>query len=205
MIAAYNKEHVGDVLLVQLTTEEVVTPSVERVGDVALIKEKTTGEVKGFNLFNASKYVELNVNGNVEVTEELVQKIQSALNKNNVEVTINVDLSPKFVVGYVEEKEKHPNADKLSVCKVNVGDEVLQIVCGAPNVEAGQKVVVAKIGAVMPSGMVIKPSQLRGVDSYGMICSARELAIPNAPQEKGILVLEEDAEIGSAFQIPSTL
>jgi len=205
MIAAYNKEHVGDVLLVQLTTEEVVTPSVERIGDVALIKEKTTGEVKGFNLFNASKYVELNVNGNVEVTEELVQKIQSALNKNNVEVTINVDLSPKFVVGYVEEKEKHPNADKLSVCKVNVGDEVLQIVCGAPNVEAGQKVVVAKIGAVMPSGMVIKPSQLRGVDSYGMICSARELAIPNAPQEKGILVLEEDAEIGSAFQIPSTL
>ncbi|MBB5148110.1 MULTISPECIES: YtpR family tRNA-binding protein [Ureibacillus] len=205
MIVAYNKEHVGDVLLVQLTTEEVVTPSVERVGDVALIKEKTTGEVKGFNLFNASKYVELNVNGNVEVTEELVQKIQSALNKNNVEVTINVDLSPKFVVGYVEEKEKHPNADKLSVCKVNVGDEVLQIVCGAPNVEAGQKVVVAKIGAVMPSGMVIKPSQLRGVDSYGMICSARELAIPNAPQEKGILVLEEDAEIGSAFQIPSTL
>lgn len=205
MIAAYNKEHVGDVLLLQLTTEEVVTPSVERIGDVALIKEKTTGEVKGFNLFNASKYVELNVNGNVEVTEELVQKIQSALNKNNVEVTINVDLSPKFVVGYVEEKEKHPNADKLSVCKVNVGDEVLQIVCGAPNVEAGQKVVVAKIGAVMPSGMVIKPSQLRGVDSYGMICSARELAIPNAPQEKGILVLEDDAEIGSAFQIPSTL
>lgn len=205
MIVAYNKEHVGDVLLVQLTTEEVVTPSVERIGDVALIKEKTTGEVKGFNLFNASNYVELNVNGNVEVTEELVQKIQSALNKNNVEVTINVDLSPKFVVGYVEEKEKHPNADKLSVCKVNVGDEVLQIVCGAPNVEAGQKVVVAKIGAVMPSGMVIKPSQLRGVDSYGMICSARELAIPNAPQEKGILVLEEDAEIGSAFQIPSTL
>lgn len=203
MIAAYNKEHVGDVLLVQLTTEDVIAPEVERVGDVALIKEKTTGEVKGFNLFNASNYVELNVNGNVEVTEELVQKIRSALKENHVELTIEVDFSPKFVVGYVEEKEKHPNADKLSVCKVNVGDEVLQIVCGAPNVEAGQKVVVAKIGAVMPSGMVIKPSQLRGVDSYGMICSARELAIPNAPQEKGILVLDDDAEVGSAFQIPS--
>ncbi|WP_342468896.1 YtpR family tRNA-binding protein [Ureibacillus sp. FSL K6-3587] len=203
MIAAYNKEHVGDVLLVQLTTEDVIAPKVERVGDVALIKEKTTGEVKGFNLFNASNYVELNVNGNVEVTEELVQKIRSALKENHVELAIEVDFSPKFVVGYVEEKEKHPNADKLSVCKVNVGDEVLQIVCGAPNVEAGQKVVVAKIGAVMPSGMVIKPSQLRGVDSYGMICSARELAIPNAPQEKGILVLDDDAEVGSAFQIPS--
>ncbi|MED3764831.1 YtpR family tRNA-binding protein [Ureibacillus sp. FSL K6-8385] len=205
MIAAYNKEHVGDVLLVQLTTEDVAAPEVERVGDVALIKEKATGEVKGFNLFNASKYMELNVSGNVEVTEELVQQIRAALKANDVEVSIDVDFSPKFVVGYVEEKEKHPNADKLSVCKVNVGDEVLQIVCGAPNVEAGQKVVVAKIGAVMPSGMVIKPAQLRGVDSYGMICSARELAIPNAPQEKGILVLDEDAEVGSPFQIPEKL
>jgi len=55
----------------------------------------------------------------------------------------------------------------------------------------------------MPSGMVIKPSQLRGVDSYGMLCSARELGIPNAPQVKGILVLDDDAEVGSPFQIPS--
>ena len=67
---------------------------------------------------------------------------------------------------------------------MNVGDETLQIVCGAPNVDAGQKVVVAKIGAVMPSGMLIKEGNLRGVDSYGMLCSARELAIPNAPSEK---------------------
>ncbi|NLY80448.1 MAG: DUF4479 domain-containing protein, partial [Lysinibacillus sp.] len=123
----------------------------------------------------------------------------------NAEVSLDVDFTPKFVVGYVESKEKHPNADKLSICKVNVGEEVLQIVCGAPNVEAGQKVVVAKIGAVMPSGMLIKPSQLRGVDSFGMICSARELAIPNAPSQKGILVLDEDAEVGSAFKIPSVL
>lgn len=203
MIVAYNKEYVGDVLLVQLTTEDVLAVEVERVGDVVLIKEKTTGEVKGFNLFNASKYMEINVNGNVEVTEELVEKIKAALKENGVELSFDVDFSPKFVVGYVEEKEKHPNADKLSVCKVNVGREVLQIVCGAPNVDAGQKVVVAKIGAVMPSGMVIKPSQLRGVDSYGMLCSARELGIPNAPQVKGILVLDDDAEVGSPFQIPS--
>lgn len=205
MIVAYNKEHVGDVLLVQLSIEEVGMPEIERVGDVVLIKEKATGKVKGLNLFNASKYIDIHGNGNIEVTEELVQKIQSALKENEVELTLDVDLSPKFVVGYVEEKTKHPNADKLSVCKVNVGNEVLQIVCGAPNVAAGQKVVVAKIGAVMPSGMVIKPSQLRGVDSYGMICSARELAIPNAPQEKGILVLDDDAQVGSAFQIPSKL
>lgn len=201
MIVAYNKEHVGDILLVQLASEEIVTTEVEKIGDVALLKEKATGEVKAFNLFNASKYVDLDVQGNVEITEELVKKLEQAITENGVELSLDVDFTPKFVVGYVEEKEKHPNADKLSVCKVNVGDEVLQIVCGAPNVEAGQKVVVAKIGAVMPSGMLIKQSQLRGIDSYGMICSARELAIPNAPSQKGILVLGEDAEVGSAFKI----
>lgn len=201
MIVSYNKAYVGDVLLVQLATEEIVMTEVEIIGDVALLKEKATGEVKAFNLFNASKYMKLDVQGNVEITEELVNKLEQALAQNGVELSLDVDFAPKFVVGYVEEKEKHPNADKLSVCKVNVGDEVLQIVCGAPNVEAGQKVVVAKIGAVMPSGLLIKPSQLRGIDSYGMLCSARELAIPNAPSQKGILVLDEDAEVGSAFTI----
>lgn len=205
MIAAYNKQFVGDVLLVQLATEKIVHTEVEKVGDFAILKEKATGEIKAFNLFNASKYMDLNVQGNVEVNPELVQKIEEAMKANNVSISLDVDFSPKFVIGYVEEKEKHPNADKLSICKVNVGEEVLQIVCGAPNVEAGQKVVVAKIGAVMPSGLVIKHSELRGVSSSGMICSARELAIPNAPSAKGILVLEPDAEVGASFTIPSNL
>ena len=199
MNVAYNKEHVGDVLLVQLAPEKIVKTVIERKGDVVLLKEEATNEVKGFNLFNASKYVELDVVGNVEVTPELVEKLEAAISANEAGISLDVDFSPKFVVGFVETKEKHPNADKLSVCKVNVGDEVLQIVCGAPNVEAGQKVVVAKIGAVMPSGMLIKEGNLRGVDSFGMLCSARELAIPGAPEVKGILVLDEAAEVGSAF------
>lgn len=203
MIVAYNKQYVGDVLLVQLATEAIVNTEVEKVRDVAILKEKETGEIKAFNLFNASNYLELDVQGNVDVTPELVQKIEAALKENGAKVSLDVDFSPKFVVGFVEEKEKHPNADKLSVCKVNVGEETLQIVCGAPNVEQGQKVVVAKIGAVMPSGMVIKEGNLRGVDSFGMLCSARELAIPNAPSAKGILVLDEGAEVGQPFTITS--
>lgn len=82
---------------------------------------------------------------------------------------------------------------------VDVATEKLQIVCGAPNVEAGQKVVVAKVGAVMPSGMVIKDAALRGVDSSGMICSMKELNLPNAPQEKGIMVLSDEYKVGQAF------
>lgn len=203
MNVAYNKEHVGDVLLVQLATENIVKTVVDKQGDVALLKEEATGEVKAFNLFNASKYIELAAQGIVELTPELIEKIEAALIANNVTLSLDVDFSPKFVIGYVEAKEKHPNADKLSICKVNVGEETLQIVCGAPNVDAGQKVVVAKIGAVMPSGLLIKEGNLRGVDSFGMLCSARELEIPNAPSEKGILVLAEDAEVGSAFEIPT--
>lgn len=203
MNVAYNKEFVGDVLLVQLATENIVKTATERKGDIVLLKEEATGEVKGFNLFNASNYVQLDVAGNVEVTPELVKALEDAIAKNDAGISLDVDFSPKFVVGYVESKEKHPNADKLSICMVNVGDETLQIVCGAPNVEAGQKVVLAKVGAVMPSGMLIKEGNLRGVDSFGMLCSARELAIPGAPEVKGILVLDEDAEVGSPFVAPT--
>ncbi|MGF9979177.1 YtpR family tRNA-binding protein [Viridibacillus arvi] len=200
MIVSYNKAYVGDVLLVQLSTEAIVKTVLEKHGDLVLLKEESTGEVKGFNLFNASKYMQIEQQGNVEITEELVAAIDAAIAKNGATLNLDVDLTPKFVVGLVEEKEKHPNADKLNICKVNVGDDILQIVCGAPNVEAGQKVVVAKVGAVMPSGMLIKDAELRGVPSSGMICSARELAIPNAPQVKGILVLEDDAVEGTPFQ-----
>ncbi|MFJ7841487.1 YtpR family tRNA-binding protein [Lysinibacillus sphaericus] len=199
----YNKEHVGDVLLVQLATEAIVKTEVERAGDIAILKEAQTGEIKAFNLFNASKYVQVEAQGNVEITPEFVAQLEAAIKNNGATISLDVDFSPKFVVGYVETKEKHPNADKLSICTVNVGEETLQIVCGAPNVDTGQKVVVAKIGAVMPSGMLIKEGNLRGVDSFGMLCSARELAIPNAPSEKGILILPEDAVVGSAFETPS--
>ncbi len=203
MKVAYNKAHVGDVLLVQLAMESIVKTQMERTNDIAILKEESTGEIKAFNLFNASKYMELDAVGNVDVTPELVEKLQAAIKENGVEISLDVDFSPKFVVGFVESKEKHPNADKLSVCQVNIGEETVQIVCGAPNVDAGQKVVVAKVGAVMPSGLLIKEGNLRGEDSFGMLCSARELAIPGAPEVKGILVLEEDAEVGSAFNVPT--
>lgn len=105
------------------------------------------------------------------------------------------------VVGYVVSKEKHPDAEKLNVCKVNVGEEEnLQIVCGAPNVDAGQYVIVAKVGAKLP-GIKIKKAKLRGVESQGMICSLAELGlsksvVPKNYQE-GIYVFETEQELGS--------
>lgn len=105
------------------------------------------------------------------------------------------------VVGYVVSKEKHPDAEKLNVCQVNVGEEEnLQIVCGAPNVDAGQFVIVAKVGAKLP-GIKIKKAKLRGVESQGMICSLAELGlsksvVPKNYQE-GIYVFETEQELGS--------
>ncbi|MDF2067921.1 YtpR family tRNA-binding protein [Bacillus sp. Cr_A10] len=195
----YNLNGVGDVLLLQLTSEKIEKVVTESKGDVTLIKNANTNEVLAINIFEFSKYADIQENGNITLTEEFVAKLEQALQSNEVDYKLNVDLSPKFVVGYVESLEQHPNADKLKVCQVNIGGSTLQIVCGAPNVDAGQKVVVAKVGAVMPSGMVIKDAELRGVASSGMLCSARELDLPNAPEVKGILILDEQSEIGSSF------
>ena len=198
MNAFYNREGIGDTLIVKINELELQDRAVERNGDVARIYHNKTNETAGYNIFNASTYFTVSANGLVDLTEELAEKINETIEKSGFE-KVDVDLSPKFVVGYVESKEKHPDADKLNVCQVNVGSETLQIVCGAPNVDQGQKVVVAKVGAVMPSGMEIKDAELRGIASSGMICSAKELALPDAPKEKGILVLEDNAEIGKPF------
>lgn len=105
------------------------------------------------------------------------------------------------VVGYVETKEKHPDAEKLNVCTVNVGEEdKLQIVCGAPNVDAGQYVIVAKVGATLP-GIKIKKAKLRGVESQGMICSLKELGLNQSVVPKnyqdGIYVFESEQKLGA--------
>ena len=100
-----------------------------------------------------------------------------------------------IVVGYVAECGPHPEADKLSVCRVDVGDEVLDIVCGASNVAQGQKVAVVKVGSTLPGGLTIKKAKLRGQPSNGMICSERELGI--SEEHDGIMVLPQDAKVGS--------
>lgn len=117
----------------------------------------------------------------------------------------------KIVVGQIEKIERHPDADKLIICQVNVGAEVIQIVTGAPNVKEGDKVPVVldggKVagghdgGPLPEDGIKIKKGKLRGVESFGMMCSIEELGAsremyPNAP-ESGIYILPEDAEVGS--------
>jgi phenylalanyl-tRNA synthetase beta chain len=99
------------------------------------------------------------------------------------------------VVAQVMEKNQHPNADKLSLCKVNNGKEILSIVCGAQNFKAGDKVALAQIGAVLPGDFKIKRSKIRGEESFGMLCSERELGLSD--ESAGIMILPEDFQLGT--------
>ncbi len=118
-------------------------------------------------------------------------KICATLNAIGLEVDSLTRLSvPKgVVVGKVLSCEKHPDADKLNVCQVDLGNETKQIVCGAKNVAAGQIVAAATVGADLGNGFVIKEAQLRGVDSHGMICGTNEIGLPKL--DDGIWVLDE--------------
>jgi phenylalanyl-tRNA synthetase beta chain len=132
---------------------------------------------------------------------ELAEKItKSGIEVEGVEV-LNEGIKG-VVVGHVLVREQHPNADKLSRCQVDIGEgEPVQIICGAPNVAQGQKVAVAKVGAVLPGNFKIKKAKLRGEESNGMICSLQELGMEGkiVPKEyaEGIFVFPADAEVGS--------
>lgn len=104
-------------------------------------------------------------------------------------------IDDNVVVAEVLERQQHPDADKLSVCKVRHDDGESQIVCGASNFKVGDKVPLAKLGTVMPSGLKIKKGKLRGVESQGMMCSGGELGIPS--DVDGLLILDPSAEIGA--------
>lgn len=106
----------------------------------------------------------------------------------------------KVVVGQITEYGKHPEAEKLTLLKVNIGEEEeLQIVCGAPNHKLGDKVVVATIGAVLPGDFKIKKSKIRGIESQGMLCSEVELGLGN--DGDGIIILPEDAPLGVEYRV----
>ena len=137
----------------------------------------------------------------VDVDVDLVQLAEDMTKAGNeydsAEPLIN---ATKLIIGKVLECVEHPDSDHLHVCKVDIGNEVLGIVCGAPNVKAGIKVIVALAGAKLPGGIEIKNSTIRGVDSHGMICSLAELGIESKylteEDKNGIHILPEDAPIG---------
>ena len=134
-----------------------------------------------------------------------IEDLAERITRTGIEVDDMIDYTKdvkNLVVGYIQSKEKHPDADKLNICQVDIGEEEpVQIVCGAPNVDAGQHVIVAKVGGRLPRGIKIKRAKLRGERSEGMICSLQEIGISSnvVPKayENGIFVFPTEVEPGT--------
>ena len=200
MIFTYNKEHVGDVLMVIVKNSGDAKLDVERKGKVSRVFLRENGETVAWNIFEVSSLFEIAERGQVFLTDEQVAILNQELSKAGFPADLVNDSQPKFVVGEIVDMVAHPDSDHLNICQVAVAsDKTVQIVAGAPNARVGLKTIVALPGAMMPKGNLIFPGELRGEKSFGMMCSPRELALPNAPQKRGVLELSEDQVVGTPF------
>lgn len=200
MIATYNT-NVGDVLMLITANDKGEKVNFERKGKVARVFIEETGATVAWNIFEAKSLLgNLSGDGQVNLSSDDIETLNKELGKSGFSDVLVHDAQPKFVVAAIVEIEDHPDSDHLHICKVNVGfADPVQIVCGAPNAALGLKTVAALPGAMMPNGSLIFPGALRGVQSYGMLCSARELELPNAPEVRGIIELSSDLSAGKAF------
>lgn len=199
MITSINKQSYPNTLIVILGQDQGKSEYEEKEDITRITDEK--GNVTGYNFFNVDQVIDYDKLPNGEV--KLSEKDLAALNQKLADAGFDDKLAygkPTLVYGYVKTCEKHPDSDHLHVTTIDVGNgEEHQIVCGAPNIAQGQKVVVALPGTLMSNGQMIWPGKLRSVDSYGMICSARELGLEHAPQKRGIMVVPDDFSVGDAF------
>lgn len=188
----YNQKAFSDILYVILHDREV--ESWETKDNITKLLDKDN-DIIGYNInihnFKSER------DGYQPMSHELLKLINGELNRVFQEELIH-DFNSYIVVGFVSNCEPHPDSDHLHVCQVDIGKEILQIVCGASNVMAGQKVVVCLENAVLSNGKLIKKGKLRNVTSNGMLASAHELGLIDE-KKKGILVLDDTYTIGEPF------
>ena len=127
--------------------------------------------------------------------QELAEKLTFAGIEVEDVVEVGGGALKEVVVCQILSSEKHPNADKLSVCRVTDGQTERQIVCGAKNYKVGDKVPLALPGTTLPNGLTLKLAKLRGVESQGMMCSPEELGLPKGAED-GLLILPADTQVG---------
>ena len=133
-------------------------------------------------------------------TNKSIDDISDKLTMLGIEVSEIIDnqsLLKQFKIAHVVDVQNHPNADRLKLCKVNDGNEILTIVCGAPNVQKDMKAVLAPVGTKMPEdNFVIKKTKIRDIESNGMLCSAKEIGL--GEDKEGIIELSSDAKLGNS-------
>ena len=129
--------------------------------------------------------------------EEIAEKLTMS-GLEVVDIKSPANKLDNIIVGEIKQIEKHPDADRLTVCKVDTSKEILDVVCGAKNIKIGDRVPLALIGAKLPTGMHIKKSKIRGVTSYGMLCSKKELGIGD--EHQGIMILSKNERLGESLE-----
>ncbi len=186
--------HIPHCLLINFGSNEK-TKETKKIDDVVALYNQDQ-KIIGYNLF--CEMPNLPYGLLKHPTQELENVCNEMLKKAQF-LLIKLQGTENIVVGKVLECTSHPNSDHLHITKVDVGQEILTIVCGAKNVCAGIKVVVAKVGTMMFDGTFIEANPLRNVLSCGMICSGFELNLPNYQKGQGILVLDDSYLIGEPF------
>lgn len=190
----YNYHGVGDVLLIKFSDE---TPNkIDKRDDVVLLY--FNDKLVGINIFNIQKSVKIKTRGMIVNPPANLLNIINNILINHEIAALPVQNDSGFYVGEILEMNKIKDSDHLHLCNVTLGgDKTYQIVCGANNCDANQKVVVALDDTFMFDGSIIKSGELRGIKSEGMLCSSRELNFPKEEQTPGILILPSDSVLGS--------
>ncbi len=197
MITSYNQTAWGDTLIAVLAPDQAdeVVKSAEHITGIY----DQQGQPLGFNFFQVSDIVSVSGQGQVTLDADARRQLNAAITAAGLPGALPLEDTPKFVIGKIIDFKAHPKSDHLHITKVDFGTHQEQIVCGAPNAALGETVVAALPGAMMPDGKIIWPGELMGVESDGMLSSAKELGIPGASNKRGILLMPDSIPAGTPF------
>ncbi len=193
----YDYESIGDVLLIVFDSNTI--PNViKRDNDVVSLYKDD--KLIGINIFNISKIMKIKAKGYIPLVSDRVLEVINTILKNSNVPELPDQKDSGFKVAKIVDIEEHPDSEHLHICTVDIGEkEPLQIVCGAFNARKDLICVCATPYTFMPNGQSIIPNKLLGIDSYGMLCSGRELNLEGYEGKKGLLELDESYTLGSDF------
>lgn len=193
----YDYESIGDVLLIVFDSNTI--PNViKRDNDVVSLYKDD--KLIGINIFNISKIMKIKAKGYIPLVSDRVLEVINTILKNSNVAELPAQKESGFRVAKIVNIEEHPDSEHLHICTVDIGEkEPLQIVCGAFNARKDLICVCATPYTFMPNGQSIIPNKLLGINSYGMLCSGRELNLEGYEGKRGLLELDESYAIGSDF------
>ena len=193
----YDYESIGDVLLIVFDSNTIPNV-VKRDNDVVSLYKDD--KLIGINIFNISKIMKIKAKGYIPLVSDRVLEVINTILKNSNVAELPAQKDSGFRVAKIVDIEEHPDSEHLHICTVDIGEkEPLQIVCGAFNARKDLICVCATPYTFMPNGQSIIPNKLLGIDSYGMLCSGRELNLEGYEGKKGLLELDESYTLGSDF------